>query len=204
MKSIVCFLSLFLFAGIAQSQSLLLEKDQNSFTVEGSMAGGHNFTSLGLAVGATEQGTLDVGIAVSRVFHEFDNYWVLGQFASVKILSETSADYISGSLSLRQGFSFSQGIELLSLGGAFALKSKLNRESTVLFSLGYNRNISLSPDNQKFNSVTISLTLALGDSNSLFQLTPFATLVENNRSVYGIAFGNSSIVTSREQEEFTF
>ena len=204
MKSIVCFLSLFLFAGIAQSQSLLLEKEQNSFTVEGGFGGGHNYTTLGLGVGATYESTLDVGIAASRAFHKFENYWILGQVASVKFLSVTSADNITSSLSVNQAFSFSQGIKVLSLGGAYSLKSQLGIESAVLFSLGYNRIMSLSPHNEGFNSVTISLTLALGNSKSLFQFTPFASLAADNRSVYGLVFGNSSIVTSREQEEFTF
>ncbi len=203
MKYLVSLLYLFLFAGIAQSQSLLLEKDQNSFTFEVGFAGGHNFSSLGLGIGATYQSTLDVGAAVSRAFHKFDNYWVLGQAASVKILSETSADNITSSLSLNQGFSFAHGIKILSLGGAFSLRSKLSRKSSVLFSLGYNRIMSLSPDNEGFNSMTISLTLALGDGKSLFQLTPFATLAADNRSVYGLSLGNSSIVTSREQDTFT-
>ena len=203
MKYLAFFFCLFFLTYAAQPQALLLERDQNSFTFEVGFAGGHNFSSLGLGIGATYQSTLDVGAAVSRAIHKFDNYWILGQVASVKILSETSADNITSSLSLNQGFSFSQGIKVLSLGGAFSLKSKLSRESSVLFSFGYNRIMSLSPENEGFNSVTISLTLALGDRKSLIQLTPFATLAADNRSVYGLVFGNSSIVTSREQDTFT-
>ena len=197
LKYLASLFYLFILTSAVQSQALLLEKDQNSFTFEVGFAGGHNFSSLGLGIGATYQSTLDLGAGVSRAFHKFDNYWILGQGASVKLLSETSADNITSSLSLNQGFSFSQGIKILSLGGGFSLKSKLERDISVLFSFGYNRIMSLSPDNEGFNSVTISLTLALGDTRSFIQLTPFAILAEDNRSTYGLIFGHSSIATEQ-------
>lgn len=198
MKYFVCFLYLFLFAGIAQSQSVLLEHDQSSVFIESGVARGFKSTILELNVGATYQGTLDLGITIGKVNNNISNYWTLGQFASVIILSETSKDNITSNLSINQGFSTEEGIRRLSLGAAFSIISRLSIESSLLFSLGFNRSMSLSSGYEGYKSIIIKLSLAVRDRKTLYQFSPFATVAEDNLGTYGVTISLSSLVSNRE------
>ena len=198
MKFLVFLLTFVLIASSAHSQAALLDRDQSSTIIESGLARGHKYTILALGVGATYRGQYDMGIFISKFNSLGGDYWTLGQYSSIEILSETSKDQITSNLSVNQGFSFAQGIRRLSLGATFSIMPRLSRESSVLFSLGYNRSLSLSSGQEGFNTIIIGFTLAIRDRKTLYQISPFATVAEDNRGTYGVALSLSSLTSNRE------
>ena len=191
-KNAIILLCLVCVAATAHSQADLLQKNENSFFVEGGISGQDEVDFYSLGAGLTFFGRLDVGASVGRIIDIPFGQLFLGQILSFNFVKE-SLGSSTVNLSFNQSFGYNQDISTLSVGGSFSHKFKFSASNAVLYSIGYSRVKNLGSHLSSIDTFPFEITLAIRGKQNYIYLSPFISYATNNNTVYGVSIGFSLV-----------